>query len=165
MYGVGTVAGATLTPSALTFPGMVVGTASFVLTSTLTNTGTAPLTGISVSALGDFTQTNACQATLAPGATCTISVEYVPTVSGTESGTLTVTDSLGAQTASLLGTALRMFLVAGRRCGCGGNLAKGLWPRRQPFRQPRHRRLFRRGRKQNLLLGRPTLYLRGLGQA
>jgi sugar lactone lactonase YvrE len=106
LSGMGTVAGATLTPSALTFPGTVVGATSFVLTSTLTNTGTAPLTGISVSAVGDFTQTNACPAALAPGAACALSIQYAPTVAGSESGTVTVTDSLGTQSASLSGTGL-----------------------------------------------------------
>jgi hypothetical protein len=84
----------------------VVGATSFLLNTTLTNTGTAPLTGIAVSILGDYTQANVCPATLAPGATCTISANYTPTVAGTESGSLIVTDNLGTQTVSLAGTGL-----------------------------------------------------------
>ena len=109
LSGVGTQAGATLTPSVQTFPSTLVTSTSFVQNVTLTNTGTASLTGIAVSILGDFTQNSTCPitpATLAPNATCTISVTYAPTVAGAESGSLIVTDSLGTQTVSLLGTGL-----------------------------------------------------------
>jgi hypothetical protein len=106
LSGIGSQAGATLTPSVQTFPGTLVGASSIALNATLTNTGTAPLTSIGVSILGDFTQTGACAATLAPAATCIISVTYSPTVAGMESGTLIVTDSLGTQTVSLVGTGL-----------------------------------------------------------
>ena len=109
LSGVGTQAGATLTPSVQTFPSTLVTSTSFVQNATLTNTGTASLTGIAVSILGDFTQTSTCPispATLAPNATCTVSVIYAPTVAGAESGSLIVTDSLGTQTVSLLGTGL-----------------------------------------------------------
>ena len=107
LSGVGTVAGATLAPSTLTFPGTLVGATSFVLNTTLTNTGTAPLTGIGVSVLGDFAQTNTCPATLNPAATCTISIQYAPTIAGAESGSLIVGDNLGTQSVSLNGTGLK----------------------------------------------------------
>ena len=106
LSGAGAAAGAALAPSVLTFPATVVGATSFLLNITLTNTGTAPLIGIAVSIVGDYTQTNVCPATLPPGATCTISANYSPTVAGTESGSLIVTDNLGTQTVSLLGTGL-----------------------------------------------------------
>jgi Abnormal spindle-like microcephaly-assoc'd, ASPM-SPD-2-Hydin/Bacterial Ig-like domain (group 1) len=104
LSGMGTRAGATLTPGVATFPSTLLGSTSFLDNATLTNTGTAPLTGIGLSTLGDFTQTNTCQSTLAAGASCTISVSYAPTIAGAESGTLTVTDNLGAQSVSLVGT-------------------------------------------------------------
>jgi len=107
LSGVGAVAGATLSPSTLTFPDTLVGANSFVLNTTLTNSGAAPLTGIDISVLGDFAQSNACPATLAPAASCNFSVTYAPTVAGAESGTLTVTDSLGTQTVPLAGTGLK----------------------------------------------------------
>jgi hypothetical protein len=106
LSGMGSVAGATLTPSTLNFPATVVGATSYVLNTKLTNTGTSSLSGISIAALGDFTQTNNCAATLAPSATCTIAVTYAPTVAGAESGSLNLSDNLGTQTASLLGTGL-----------------------------------------------------------
>jgi hypothetical protein len=106
LTGAGTVAGAQMTPSALVFPSTVVGATSFVLNTKLTNTGTAALTGISITVLGDFNQTNTCAATLAPAATCIVSVKYAPTVAGAETGTLAVSDNLGAQSVSLTGTGL-----------------------------------------------------------
>src|SRR6185437_9272806 len=53
-----------------------------------------------------FAQTNTCGATLAPGASCTISVTFAPTASGAASATLGVFDSdpSSPQTAALSGT-------------------------------------------------------------
>jgi sugar lactone lactonase YvrE len=102
--GMGTQAGASLTPSVETFASTLVGSTSFPINTTQTNTGTAPLTVTGVSILGDFTRNNACNSTLAPAASCTIGITYAPTVAGAESGTLTVTDSLGVQTVALVGT-------------------------------------------------------------
>jgi sugar lactone lactonase YvrE len=104
LAGMGTQAGATLTPSAAAFPSTLAGSTGFLINATLTNTGIAPLTGIGVSILGDFAQTNTCQGTLAAGSTCIVSVKYAPTVAGAESGTLTVIDNLGSQIVSLTGT-------------------------------------------------------------
>jgi hypothetical protein len=103
LAGTGIAAGATLTPSILSFPATVAGASSFAQSITLTNTGTESLTGISISIQGDFTQNNACSATLGAGASCTIRVTYAPSVAGAESGTLTVIDNVGTQTASLQG--------------------------------------------------------------
>jgi sugar lactone lactonase YvrE len=104
LAGMGALAGATLTPSAAAFPSTLAGSTGFLINATLTNTGTAPLTGIGVSILGDFTQANTCQGTLAAGSTCIVSVKYAPTVAGAGSGTLTVIDNLGSQIVSLAGT-------------------------------------------------------------
>ena len=106
LTGAGTLAGAQMTPSALAFPSTVVGSTSFVLNTTLTNTGAAALTGISVTPLGDFNQTNTCAATLAPAASCIVVLTYAPTVAGAETGSLVVADNLGAQSVSLTGTGL-----------------------------------------------------------
>jgi len=104
LSGLGTQAGATLTPGVQTFPSTVVGTISFLLNATLTNSGNAPLTGIGVSILGDFSESSTCQGSLAPAASCIVSVKYAPTVAGSESGTLSIASNLGLQTVSLLGT-------------------------------------------------------------
>src|SRR4029077_14495146 len=53
-----------------------------------------------------FRQSDTCGSSLAAGASCTISVTFTPTASGTRSGTLSVTDNAPGtpQTASLSGT-------------------------------------------------------------
>jgi hypothetical protein len=104
----GTEAGATLTPSVQTFPGTLAGSSSPALNFVLTNSGGAAMTGIGVATLGDFTQTNTCAATLAPGTSCIISVTYAPTIAGTESGELAVTSNLDTQIVSLTGTGLAL---------------------------------------------------------
>ena len=102
----GTAAGATLTPSVQTFASTLIGTSTPALNVVLSNTGTGNMTGIGVTTLGDFIQTNTCAATLAPGASCIISVVYAPTIAGTESGELAVTSNLDPQIVSLAGTGL-----------------------------------------------------------
>jgi hypothetical protein len=82
----------TLTPSSLEFGSQRVGTTSASQTTTLKNVGTADLTIGSIAAGGDFAQTNGCPATLAPGATCAISVTFAPTAAGSRTGTVSVVD-------------------------------------------------------------------------
>lgn len=94
----------TLTPLSLTFPAQQVGTASPAAVVTLSNTGDQPLTGISVAATGDFTAVNNCGSLLQGHGNCTIAVTFVPTLVGTETGALTVTDEFRSQTVDLTGT-------------------------------------------------------------
>jgi hypothetical protein len=104
---------AALMPTSLTFSGQMLTTTSAAQPVTLKNTGTGPLTISTIAASGDFAETstgaNACPinpATLAAGATCTISVTFAPTAVGARSGTLTVTDNASGspQTVALTGT-------------------------------------------------------------
>ena len=62
------------------------------------------ITGITITA--DYAQTNNCPASLAAGATCTISVVFAPTAAGSRPGTLTIAESslISPLTASLSGT-------------------------------------------------------------
>jgi hypothetical protein len=46
-----------------------------------------------MSIVGDFTQTNKCGISLAPLASCSISVTFKPTAKGTRLGTLTLQDT------------------------------------------------------------------------
>jgi Ca2+-binding RTX toxin-like protein len=86
---------ASLTPATRAFNDQLVGTTSAAQLATLTNTGNTPLTIASIALAGadagDFSQTNGCGATLAPSASCTISVRFAPTVLGTRNATLVVT--------------------------------------------------------------------------
>jgi hypothetical protein len=79
-------------PSSLSFPGTVVGSASSTQTATVTNSGTAAATVSGVTASGDFSQTNNC-ATIAVGASCTVTVTFRPTTSGPRTGAVTLTSN------------------------------------------------------------------------
>ena len=94
----------TISPTSLTFSSQSVGTTSSPQAVTLTNNQSSALTSISVSATGDFAQTNTCGTSLAANSSCTINVTFTPTAVGARTGTLTVTDSAGTQTSSLSGT-------------------------------------------------------------
>ncbi len=94
----------TLSPASLTFSSQLVGTTSAAQTVTLTNNQSSAVTGIGISASGDFGQSNNCGSSLAANSSCAISVRFSPTAIGTRTGTLTVTDSAGTQTSTLSGT-------------------------------------------------------------
>ncbi|WP_260739074.1 choice-of-anchor D domain-containing protein [Tunturiibacter lichenicola] len=88
-----------LNPTSLAFTA-----AGTPLTSTLTNSGTLPLTIDSVTISNDptsgqpaFTQTNNCGNSLAPQATCTITVTALATAQPYSTGTLTVSDDAAPQ--------------------------------------------------------------------
>jgi hypothetical protein len=95
----------TLSPKSLTFGNQLVTTTSGAQTVTLYNFPSTPLTGIAISASGDFAVAGTtCGATLPAGGSCTISVTFSPTARGVRTGMLSVADSAGTQTASLSGT-------------------------------------------------------------
>ncbi len=82
----------TVNPTALSF-----GTrplfSSTSLKVTLTNHQKAALSVTGAEAGGDFSATNACPSSLAAGASCLITVAFVPTAMSTRTGTLTVSDN------------------------------------------------------------------------
>jgi hypothetical protein len=80
-------------PSSLTFASQAPNTTSAAQTVTVSNTGTASATSASVAVTGDYLQTNTCGSSIAAGASCTVSVSFRPTTSGTRTGSLTVTSS------------------------------------------------------------------------
>jgi hypothetical protein len=105
LSGTGT-AQATLTPASATYANQKVGTTSKSKKFTLTNNQAVALTGIAVSATGDFAvSAQTCGASLAAKGKCTIEVTFTPTQTGTRTGQLSVSDSAATpQTASLTGT-------------------------------------------------------------
>lgn len=115
LSGLGTTA--KLSPTSLSFGTVAIGTTSPAKTVTLTNAGTASLniTGIAVTGInaGDFTQTHICGSSLAAGATCSISITFKPTVSGTRTAALSVSDNAAGspQAVSLMGN------CPGGKCG------------------------------------------------
>ena len=98
----------TLSATALAFPSIDSGQLSTAQTVTLTNSGSVPLTSIAVSVSGEFQQTNFCTANLAANSSCTISVQFAPTTTGAQNGTLSISDitRTQAQTVALSGTSL-----------------------------------------------------------
>ena len=110
---------ATLSPTSLTFGSEDSGTTSAAQSITLNNYGTTTLsiTGITTSA--NFGQTNTCDSTLASGATCTVSVTFAPSQTGSLNGTLSFADNAvdSPQIASLSGTGVAgQCTPAGQQC-------------------------------------------------
>ena len=91
--GVTSTSGISLVPAGLTFSSTAVGTTRTAQTLTLANNGVSTLAISTVHVTGDFAQTNNCPASLASAASCTISVTFTPSATGTRSGTVTITDS------------------------------------------------------------------------
>lgn len=93
-----------LNPSSLTFPATAVGTTSPEQAVTIQNASQqwVDLTGQSL--VGDFAVAyNACGTGLQPQTSCTLQLVFAPKQSGSRTGTFTVIDSLGTQTAQLAG--------------------------------------------------------------
>jgi len=94
LSGIGT--GAALSLPSINFGNQVVGVISAPVVVTLTNNNTTPLTITRVQPNNPpFSQSNTCikSSPLAPGASCTVSVQFKPTVVGPVPGTLTLTDN------------------------------------------------------------------------
>jgi hypothetical protein len=112
-YELVSTSAATLNPSDLTFPSSAVGSPSSPQTVTLTSSGSTPFQISSVQISGDFAQTSNCPVLSAPdsnpgvasGSTCTFSLTFTPTATGTRTGLLTVNGTNGATlVVSLSGT-------------------------------------------------------------
>ena len=109
LTGTGSGPAASLQPSSLSFGGQPINTTSSPKSVTLSNTGTASLSisGITTSSKFAVTSgTNACGSNLAAGSNCLIYVTFTPTATGTQSGTLSITDNASGspQSVPLSGT-------------------------------------------------------------
>jgi hypothetical protein len=80
----------------------------------LTNTGSATLNISNIAASKDYSQTNTCGSQVLANGNCTIGVTFRPTVSGTDNGTVTVSDNAsgGSQTITLTGSGVAAAPVA-----------------------------------------------------
>ena len=108
LAGTGTAVLVTLFPGNVTFPKQEIGTTSVLKTFTLTNHG-PQLTGIAISAMGDFAVSDTtCTTSLPPNGHCNIDVTFAPAEVGLRPGQLIVNDSASdsPQTASLDGTGI-----------------------------------------------------------
>jgi hypothetical protein len=93
LTGIGVVPTVTLSRTSLTFATQVVFTTSAAQTVTLNNTGLGILTISKIAVTGPFTQTNTCGTQVAAGGSCTFSVKFKPTTSGTLTGSVSITDN------------------------------------------------------------------------
>lgn len=94
--------------SNLTFGTQQQGTQSAAQTVTFTSTGNSPVTISSLVMTGDFVENDTCSSqTLPVGSTCTVSVSFAPTATGTRTGLLTVYANIagGQVTVTLAGAA------------------------------------------------------------
>ncbi len=106
--GTGTAAPApqaALSVNSLTFAASAPGTTSAAQTVTLTNTGNATLSGISLALGGNntanFSLSSTCSGTLAPGASCVASVTFTASAAATNyTASLTFTDNANSVTGS-----------------------------------------------------------------
>jgi Putative Ig domain len=129
----------TFTPTSLTFGAQAIGTTSAPQSITVANTGTASLFINSAATRGanplDFTEVNdGCSGlTLAAGTSCSVSIDFAPTASGTRSATFILTDNApgSPQTVPITGTGTgqnpplaintQFFTCSGGVCDIGAN--------------------------------------------
>lgn len=82
--------GVTTSPTSLAFGNQAVGSTSTAQTLTLTNSGTDPLTISFIGASGDFIAAPSCPMVLAVSASCSIAVQFRPSLAGPRAGALTI---------------------------------------------------------------------------
>lgn len=104
LTGQGTIGTVLFSPTSLSFTNVPVGTTSAPQSVTLTNNLSTDITLSNIKSYSSlFPQTNNCPLSpnvLAAGTSCTFSVTYRPTTSGSSSNAITVTDTSGTVTAS-----------------------------------------------------------------
>jgi hypothetical protein len=117
LSGTGTpalVPGLAISPTSLSLGDTPVNGNSTPQSVTLTSNGTGPVNFARVDTTGDFIEKNTCGISLAAGAQCTISVILHPTVAGTRTGTVVISDNVAGspQTINLTGNGIAGFFIA-----------------------------------------------------
>jgi hypothetical protein len=83
--------GLNVSPAQLTFAATVVGTSSAPQTVTISNTSSVAASQLALAASAGFTlSANTCGTSLSASTTCSVGVEFAPTVTGASNGTLNV---------------------------------------------------------------------------
>jgi sugar lactone lactonase YvrE len=104
LRGTGNAARPLLSSGFVTFGATSVGTPAVPQNVVLFNAGNGLLSIGSISVSGyDFTLTTSCGSTLASGASCTITVSFLPQATGPRSGLVTISDNAGIQRITLSG--------------------------------------------------------------
>jgi hypothetical protein len=126
--GTGIAPQAVVTPTSIDYGSVLVG-AVVTRTVTISNPGTAPLVvGTSaVTGSADFTVSATTCATVAPGASCTVTVRLLPTGTGGRTGTLTLSHNAagGPATVTLTGTGTAAVATVTPSSLAFGNVAVG----------------------------------------
>jgi len=110
LSGTGTGAGFSgtidLFPTYLSTGYQAIGTTSSPKPFVVRNSGTGPLTNLSVSTTGDFAASSMCPTMLNAGASCKVDVTFTPTALGSRTGTVIVAGSTvnSPQTVAVTGT-------------------------------------------------------------
>jgi len=118
----------TLSPATLGFGGVVVGYSSLSRSASLMNSQkNATLAITSISASGDFTQTNNCGTQLGPSLTCVINVTFKPSAMGLRSGSVVISTNVpeSPHVLTLSGTGLGSPDLAETSVSALGTLAAG----------------------------------------
>jgi hypothetical protein len=122
----------TLSTKTLIFALQPVAIASTAQTVTISNAGTAPLTGLSIGLTGadagSFVSNSTCASSLAAGNSCMVSMTFNPTSAGSKQATLQITDSAAGspQTVTLSGTAAVPSFVLSSQSLSFGQLPLGV---------------------------------------
>ncbi len=108
----GTGTALSTSPLSVTFKSAFIGSTSPAKTFSVKNLGTSAVTITEIEAVGEFAQTNTCGKSLAAGKSCSISVTFSPTTTGTVEGGLSIlsSDPASPQTMDLQGTATAVSL-------------------------------------------------------
>jgi hypothetical protein len=95
LSGTATAPAFSAAPSPVVFPPQAVGIPSAAQNFVITNTGTASLVISQMQASGDFSlgNTSPCAPPVSPGSKCTVQVTFTPTVMGSRTGALAITDN------------------------------------------------------------------------
>lgn len=105
LTGVGLQSTVTLSPTRLDFGNQPIGIATSPQTSTLMNTGNTTLMIASITITGanyiDFSQNNNCGTSVPAGGSCTINVTFKPSVLGSESAGVSISDNAAGSPQSL----------------------------------------------------------------
>ncbi len=102
----GTSSALLFTPTQLTFPAQAVGTTSQPLTFTIKNVTSTAVNFGKGAISGPFKETNTCGSSILGNSSCTFTVTFTPTATGTQSGSIrnTAADFLSPFTTKLTGT-------------------------------------------------------------
>ncbi len=106
LTGTGVAPAVTFSGTPVTFSSQAVGTSSAAQMLNLTNSGSGTLmissAAVTGANFGDFSQTNNCGSSVAPGVSCTFSIIFTPSASGIRTASLAITDSAPGSPQSVL---------------------------------------------------------------